>query len=69
MIKKIIPIFLIFNILIFAEQPYRIGIAFHLGFRAMNESETIEFYLEPALSFIIVNAKDIYSYQGVQTGS
>ena len=53
----------------YAEQPYRIGIAFPIGFRAMNESKTIEVYVEPALSFTIVNAKDIYSYQGVQTGS
>ena len=53
----------------YAKEPYRIGVAFPLGFRAMNESETIELYLEPALSFTIVNAKDIYSYQGVQTGS
>ena len=53
----------------YAEQPYRIGIAFPLGFRAMNESETIEFYLEPALSLTIVNAKNIYSYQDIQANS
>ncbi|WP_302272813.1 cell surface protein [Brachyspira aalborgi] len=53
----------------YAEQPYRIGIAFPLGFRAMNESKTIELYVEPALSLTIVNAKNIYSYQQVQTGS
>jgi putative variable surface protein, vspH len=53
----------------YAKEPYRIGIAFPIGFRAMNESKTIEVYVEPALSFTIVNAKDIYSYQGVQTGS
>ena len=53
----------------YAEEPYRIGLAFPVGFRAMNESKTIEVYVEPALSFTIVNAKDIYSYQEVQTGS
>lgn len=53
----------------YAEQPYRIGVAFPLGFRTISESGTIEFYLEPALSITIVNAKNIYSYQGVQTGS
>ncbi|TKZ21671.1 cell surface protein, partial [Brachyspira catarrhinii] len=44
-------------------------IAFPLGFSAKTESDTIEFYLEPALSLTIVNAKNIYSYQDVQTGS
>ena len=53
----------------YAEQPYRIGIAFPLGFRAMNESKTIELYLEPALSLTIVNAKNIYSYIDIQSGS
>ena len=53
----------------YAEQPYRIGIAFPLGFSAKTESDTIEFYLEPALSLTIVNAKNIYSYQDIQTGS
>ena len=52
----------------YAEEPYRMGVAFPLGFRAMNESKTIELYVEPALSFTIVNAKNIYSYQEVQTG-
>ena len=53
----------------YAEQPYRIGIAFPIGFRAMNESKTIELYLEPALSLTIVNAKNIYSYQDIQANS
>ncbi|CCY75194.1 putative variable surface protein VspH [Brachyspira sp. CAG:700] len=53
----------------YAEEPYRIGLAFPVGFRAMNESKTIELYVEPALSLTIVNAKNIYSYQQVQTGS
>ena len=45
----------------YAEEPYRIGLAFPVGFRAMNESKTIELYVEPALSLTIVNAKNIYS--------
>ena len=53
----------------YAEQPYRIGIAFPIGFRAMNESKTIEVYVEPALSLTIVNAKNIYSYMDIQSGS
>lgn len=52
----------------YAEEPYRIGVAFPLGFRAMSESKTIEFYLEPALSFTIVNAKKIYSFSSWQLG-
>ena len=46
----------------YAEEPYRIGIALPVGFRAMNESKTIELYVEPALSLTIVNAKRIYSF-------
>ena len=53
----------------YAEEPYRIGIALPVGFRAVSESGTIELYVEPALSLTIVNAKNIYSYQQVQTGS
>lgn len=52
----------------YAEEPYRIGVAFPLGFSAMSESKTIEFYLEPALSFTIVNAKKIYSFSSWQLG-
>ena len=53
----------------YAKEPYRIGIAFPIGFRAMNESKTIEVYVEPALSLTIVNAKNIYSYMDIQSGS
>ena len=52
----------------FAEEPYRIGIAFPLGFRATSEDKNIEFYLEPALSLTIVNAKTIYDIRGPQNG-
>lgn len=51
----------------YAEAPYRIGVAFPLGFRAISEDKNIEFYLEPALSFTIVNAKNIYSFTGAQS--
>ena len=44
----------------YAEEPYRLGIAFPLGMRVTSENGMIEFYLEPALSFTIVNAKNIY---------
>ena len=47
----------------YAEEPYRIGLAFPVGIRAMSESETIELYVEPALSLTIVNAKRIYSFK------
>ena len=46
----------------YAEEPYRIGIALPVGFRAVSESGTIELYVEPALSLTIVNAKRIYSF-------
>ena len=46
----------------YAEEPYRIGVALPVGFRTVSESGTIELYVEPALSFTIVNAKRIYSF-------
>ena len=52
----------------YAEAPYRIGVAFPLGFRATSEDKNIEFYLEPALSLTIVNAKTIYDIRGPQNG-
>ena len=52
----------------YAEEPYRIGIALPVGFRAMNESKTIELYVEPALSLTIVNAKRIYSFSQAMQG-
>lgn len=45
----------------YAEAPYRVGVAIPLGFRATSEDKNIEFYLEPALSFTILNAKNIYT--------
>lgn len=51
----------------YAEQPYRIGVAIPLGFRATSEDKNIEFYLEPALSFTMINAKNIYSFTGAQS--
>ena len=47
----------------YAEEPYRIGLAFPVGFRATSESGTIELYVEPALSLTILNAKRIYSFK------
>ena len=52
----------------YAEAPYRIGVAIPLGFRATSEDKNIEFYLEPALSLTIVNAKTIYDIRGPQNG-
>ena len=44
----------------FAKNPYRVGIALPLGMRATSETGLVEFYLEPALSLSIVNAKEIF---------
>ena len=52
----------------YAEEPYRIGIALPVGFRAVSESGTIELYVEPALSLTIVNAKRIYSFSQAMQG-
>lgn len=52
----------------YAEEPYRVGVAFPLGFRATSESKNIEVYLEPALSLTIVNARNIYNFQNAQQG-
>lgn len=51
----------------YAEAPYRVGVAIPLGFRATSEDKNIEFYLEPALSFTIINAKNIYDFTGAQS--
>lgn len=51
----------------YAEAPYRVGVAIPLGFRATSEDKNIEFYLEPALSLTIVNAKNIYDFTGAQS--
>ena len=52
----------------YAEEPYRIGVAVPVGFRATSESGTIELYVEPALSLTIVNAKRIYSFSQAMQG-
>ena len=52
----------------YAEEPYRIGLAFPVGIRATSESGTIELYVEPALSLTIVNAKRIYSFSQAMQG-
>lgn len=44
----------------YAEQPYRVCVAVPVGFRAKSLDENISFYLEPALSFTMINAKNIY---------
>ena len=43
----------------YATEPYRIGIALPVGFTATSQDENIHFYLEPALSFTMINAKKI----------
>ena len=45
----------------YAKNPYRIGVALPVGFTAKSADENISFYLEPALSLTIVNAKEIYT--------
>ena len=45
----------------YATEPYRIGIALPVGFTATSQDENIHFYLEPALSFTMINAKHIYT--------
>ncbi|MEI0518828.1 variable surface family protein [Brachyspira murdochii] len=44
----------------YAEKPYRLAIAVPVGFTATSLDENIHFYLEPALSFTMINAKHIY---------
>ncbi|WP_295157982.1 cell surface protein [uncultured Brachyspira sp.] len=44
----------------YAKEPYRIGIAFPVGFRASSDDGKMIFYFEPALSLTVINAKDIY---------
>ena len=44
----------------YAERPYRLAIAVPVGFTATSADENIHFYLEPALSFTLINAKHIY---------
>ena len=43
----------------YAIEPYRIGLALPVGFTATSQDENIHFYLEPALSFTMINAKKI----------
>lgn len=45
----------------YAIEPYRIGLALPVGFTATSQDENIHFYLEPALSFTMINAKHIYT--------
>ncbi|WP_295157303.1 cell surface protein [uncultured Brachyspira sp.] len=45
----------------YAVEPYRIGIAMPVGFTAASLDENIRFYLEPALSLTMINAKHIYT--------
>ena len=45
----------------YAIEPYRIGVAMPVGFTATSADENIYFYLEPALSFTMINAKHIYT--------
>lgn len=45
----------------YAEQPYRVCVAVPVGFTAKSADENIYFYLEPALSFTMINAKRIYA--------
>lgn len=45
----------------YAIEPYRIGVAMPVGFTATSADENIHFYLEPALSFTMINAKHIYT--------
>lgn len=52
----------------YAEEPYRLGIALPLGMRAASENRIVEFYLEPALSLTIVNAKNIYDSSTITSG-
>lgn len=44
----------------YAIEPYRVGVAIPVGFTATSLDENIHFYLEPALSFTMINAKHIY---------
>ena len=44
----------------YAIEPYRVCVAVPVGFTAKSLDETISFYLEPALSFTMINAKHIY---------
>lgn len=48
----------------YAIEPYRIGLALPVGFTATSQDENIHFYLEPALSFTMINAKHIYTIYG-----
>lgn len=43
----------------YATEPYRVAIALPVGFTATSQDENIHFYLEPALSFTMINAKKI----------
>lgn len=45
----------------YALEPYRIGLALPIGFSATSQDENIYLYLEPALSFTMINAKHIYT--------
>lgn len=45
----------------YAIMPYRVGVALPVGFTAVSKDENIRLYLEPALSFTMINAKEIYT--------
>lgn len=45
----------------YAIEPYRIGVAIPVGFTAKSQDENIVLYLEPAISFTMINAKHIYT--------
>lgn len=52
----------------FAKDPYRVGVAVPVGLTAKSADENIILYLEPALSFTILNAKEIYSLENTGNG-
>lgn len=45
----------------YAIAPYRVGIALPVGFTATSKDENIHLYMEPAISFTMINAKEIYT--------
>lgn len=44
----------------YAKEPYRFAVAIPVGFSATSADENMHFYFEPAISFTMINAKDIF---------
>ena len=50
----------------YAEEPYRIGVAIPVGFTALNADKSIEFYLEPSLSYTFIDAADSIFFNSIK---